>query len=108
VNVFDDLRQLSLNKVKALEYGRYDINKYRFGMVKLEASCSLAATRNSGLVADYYGAPQNILEYTFGGTRELKVVFFECVWFDPVNDTRSWVRSIVYYTQVWLQQMANE
>jgi hypothetical protein len=26
-----------------------------------------------------------ILEYTFSGTKELKVVFFECDWFDPVN-----------------------
>jgi hypothetical protein len=24
----------------------------------------------------------------FGGAKELKVVFFECDWFDPVNDTR--------------------
>jgi hypothetical protein len=28
--VSDDLRQLSLGQVKALEYGRYDINGYRF------------------------------------------------------------------------------
>jgi hypothetical protein len=31
---------------------------------------------------------KKIIEYTFGGTKELKVVFFECDWFDPVNDTR--------------------
>jgi hypothetical protein len=51
--------------VKALEYGRYDINGYHFLMVKLEASRPLAATTNnrvvangedaSGLAADYYG-----------------------------------------------------
>jgi hypothetical protein len=29
-----------------------------------------------------------ILEYTFGGAKELKVVFFEYDWFDPVNGTR--------------------
>jgi hypothetical protein len=29
-----------------------------------------------------------VLQYTFGGIKELKVVFFECDWFDPVNSTR--------------------
>jgi hypothetical protein len=57
-----------------------------FWTVKLEASRPLAATTNSGviangedarrLVADYYGVLQKILEYTFGGTKELKVEFF--------------------------------
>jgi hypothetical protein len=70
--------------VKALEYGRYDINGYHFRMVKLEVSHSLAATTNSGVVAngedasglaaDYYGVLQKIIEYTFGGTKELKVI----------------------------------
>jgi hypothetical protein len=64
-NVSDDLWQLSLGLVKALEYGRYDINGYRFQMVKLEASRPLAAKTNSGVVTsdentsglavDYYG-----------------------------------------------------
>jgi hypothetical protein len=31
---------------------------------------------------------KKILEYTFGNTKELKVMFIECDWFDPVNDTR--------------------
>jgi hypothetical protein len=72
--------------VKALEYGRYDINGYHFWMTKLEASHSLAATTNSGVVAngedasapaaDYYGILQKIIEYTFDGNKELKVVFF--------------------------------
>jgi hypothetical protein len=84
--------------VKALEYGRYDINGYRFQTVKLEASRPLAATTNNrvvannedarGLAADYYGVLQKIIEYTFGGTKELKVVFFECDWFGPVNGTK--------------------
>jgi hypothetical protein len=62
--VSDDLRQMSLGLVKALEYGRCDINGYRFQMVKLEVSHPLAATTNnqviandedaSGLAADYY------------------------------------------------------
>jgi hypothetical protein len=56
--------------------------------VKLEASHPLVATTNSGvaangenasrLVAYCYGILQKIIEYTFSGTKELKVVFFEC------------------------------
>jgi hypothetical protein len=84
--------------VKALEYGRYDINRYYFQTVELDVSRSLAATTNngvvansedaSGLAADYYDVLQKIIEYTFGGNKEPKVVFFECDWFDPVNGTR--------------------
>jgi hypothetical protein len=69
--VFDDLRQLSLGQVKALEYDRYDINEYHFWMAKLEASCPLAATTNSGVIANgeddsglatnYYGVLQKSL-----------------------------------------------
>jgi hypothetical protein len=98
INVPDDLRQLSLGQVKALEYGRYDINGYHFRTMKLEASHPLAAITNSGVVAngedasrlaaDNYGILKKILEYTFGGAKELKVVFFECDWFDPVKSTR--------------------
>jgi hypothetical protein len=50
--VSDDLRQLSLGQVKALEYGRYDINGYHFQMVKLEVSHPLVATINNGVVAN--------------------------------------------------------
>jgi hypothetical protein len=74
------------------------MNRYHFWTVKLEASHPVAATTNnrvvengedaSGLAADYYGVLQKIIEYMFGGTKELKVVFFECDWFDPVNGTR--------------------
>jgi hypothetical protein len=79
VNIFDDLRQLSLGQVKALEYGRYDINGYRFWTMKLEASRPLAATINNGVVANsedssglaayYYGILQKIIKYTFDGTK---------------------------------------
>jgi hypothetical protein len=89
VNVSDNLRQLSLSQVKALESGRYDINRYHFRTVKLEAGHLLAATTNSrvvangedasGLAADYYGVLQKILEYTFGGSKELKVVFLNVI-----------------------------
>jgi hypothetical protein len=86
INVSNDLRQLSLGQVKALEYNRFDINGYRFRTVKLEASRPLAATTNNSLVTsgedatshvtDYYGILQNIIEYIFSGAKELKVVFF--------------------------------
>jgi hypothetical protein len=85
-NISYDLQQLAHGQVKALEYSRYDINGYHFRTVKLEVSRPLAATCNSGVVtsgedasgvaADYYGVLQKIIEYTFGGTKELKVVFF--------------------------------
>jgi SPX domain protein involved in polyphosphate accumulation len=84
--------------VKALEYGRYDINGYHFRTAKLEVSRPLTATTNSGVVengedtsglaANYYVYFKNILEYMFGGAKELKVMFFECDWFDPVNNIR--------------------
>jgi hypothetical protein len=71
-----------------LEYSRYDINRYHFWRAKLEVSRPLAATINIGLVTsgedatgqvtDYYNILQNIAEYTFGGAKELKVVFFQC------------------------------
>jgi hypothetical protein len=67
-------------------------------MAKLEVSHPLVATTNSELVTsgedatshitDYYGILQNIIEYTFGGAKELNVAFFQCDWFDPINDAR--------------------
>jgi hypothetical protein len=97
-NISYDFRQLAQGQVKALDYSRYDINGYRFWTMKLEASRPLVATCNSGVVtsgedasgvaADYYGVLQKIIEYTFGGTKELKVVFFQYDWFDPIHVTR--------------------
>jgi hypothetical protein len=96
-NISYDLRQLPHGQVKALEYSRYDINGYHFWAMKLEVSHPLAATCNSGVVtsgedasgvaADYYGVFQKNIEYTFGATKELKVVFFQCDWFDSIHDT---------------------
>jgi hypothetical protein len=80
-----------------LEYSHYDINGYHFQKVKLEVSHPLAAITNSrvvtsgedatGQVPNYYGILQNIVEYTFGGAKGLMVVFFQCDWFDTINDT---------------------
>jgi hypothetical protein len=57
--------------------------------VKLEASHPLVATTNSGVVANsedasglaanYFSVLQKIIEYTFGGTKELKVVFLNVI-----------------------------
>jgi hypothetical protein len=98
INISNDLRQLSLGQVKALKYSRYDINGYRFWTAKLEVSRPLAVTTNNGLVTsgedafghvtDYYDILQNIVEYMFSGANELKVMFFQCDWFIPINDTR--------------------
>jgi hypothetical protein len=98
VIVYNDLRQLSPAQVKALEYSHYNINRYRFHTIKLEANHPLAATTNSGVVTsgedatshvtNYYDILQNIIEYTFDGAKELKIMFFQCDWFDPINDTR--------------------
>jgi hypothetical protein len=50
-------------KYSVLEYSRYDINGYHFWMVKLEASHPLAATTNSGLVANGEDAISHITDY---------------------------------------------
>jgi hypothetical protein len=97
-NISSDLRQLAHGQVKALEYSRYEINGYYFRTAKLEVSHPLVATFNSGVVtsgkdasgvaADYYGVLQIFFNYTLGGTKELKVVFYQCDWFDPIHITR--------------------
>ncbi|WVZ97968.1 hypothetical protein U9M48_043463 [Paspalum notatum var. saurae] len=96
--VHDDLKQLTHMYVTARNYGRYDVNGYHFRTAKLEKSRPLAATVNSGVmtsayddsdnIVNYYGVLQNIVELVFGDPKELKVVFFECDWFDPRNGTR--------------------
>jgi hypothetical protein len=75
--------------VKALEYSPYNINRYHFWTAKLEVSRPLAATSNSGVVTsveygsgvstDYYSILQKHIEHTFGGAKELKVVFLNVI-----------------------------
>jgi SPX domain protein involved in polyphosphate accumulation len=89
VNISNDLRQLVHGQMKALEYSCYDINGYRFQTAKLEVSRPLAATTNNvvvrsgedatGHVTRYYVILQNIVEYKFIGTKELRVVFFNVI-----------------------------
>jgi hypothetical protein len=78
--------------------GRYDVNGFRFHSTAFEALRPLAATTNSGVLTraidaegcetNYYGIINKILEYSFAGNKELKVVFFDCDWFDSNNETQ--------------------
>jgi hypothetical protein len=63
VNVSNDLRQLLHGQVKALEYSRYDINRYHFWTTKLEASSPLAATTNSGVVTSSEDITGHVTNY---------------------------------------------
>ena len=91
------MQQISHGQLTARKFSRYDIQGYRFRTAKLEENRPLAATRNSGVVAstlnddggmdDYYGVLQDITEYTFGGRKPLKLVTFDCIWFDPIGGT---------------------
>jgi hypothetical protein len=84
-SVSNDMRNYHLVRSRHWN-SRYDINGYRFRIEKLEASRPHAATTNSGVVTsgedatshvtDYCNILQNIVEYMFGGAKELKVVFF--------------------------------
>jgi hypothetical protein len=97
-NVLPDLRQLSYGYITITRYGRYDINGFRFRSTIFEDAHPLAATCNTGVVVravddegqeiNYYGVIKDILELTFGGDKDLRVVFFYYDWFDPTHGTR--------------------
>jgi hypothetical protein len=84
--------------VKLRSYGRYDVNGFRFRSTAFKALHTFAATTNSGVVTrvidvegrktNYYGIISKILEFNFARNKELKVVFFDCDWFDSNNGTR--------------------
>jgi hypothetical protein len=97
-NVHADLRQLSYRSIVVKSYGRYDINEFRFCSTIFEASRPLAATTNTRVItravdadgheSKYYGVIKNIIEYRFAMNKNLKIVFFDCDWFDPYHGTR--------------------
>jgi hypothetical protein len=97
-NVHADLHQLSYGSVTAKSYGRYDINGVHFRSIIFEACRPLVATINIRVVtravdteghgSKYYGIIKNIIEYNFVGNKNLKIVFFDCDWFDPNHGTR--------------------
>jgi hypothetical protein len=74
--------------VTVRSYGRYDVNGFHFWSAPFEVTHPRAATVNSGVVTraineqgqeiNYYGIIQLILEFSFTGDKELKVVFFVC------------------------------
>jgi hypothetical protein len=41
-----------------------------------------------GRESKYYGIIKNIIEYNFAGNKILKIVFFDCDWFDTNHGTR--------------------
>jgi hypothetical protein len=98
VDVHPDLRELAYGLVKVRSYCCYDVNGFRFHSTAFEALHPLAATTNSGVVeraidvegckTNYYGIINKILEFSFAGNMELKVVFFDCDWFDSNNRTQ--------------------
>jgi hypothetical protein len=77
---------------------QYDVNDFRFRSTIFEDACPLVATCNIGVLVrevddegretNYYGVIKDILELTFGGDKDLRVVFFYCDWFDPTCGTR--------------------
>jgi hypothetical protein len=97
-NVHADLQQLSYGSIIAKSYGRYGVNRFRFCSTIFEASCPLAATTNTGVVmravdaegheSKYYGIIKNVIEYNFVGNKNIKIVFFDCDWFDLNQGTR--------------------
>jgi hypothetical protein len=97
-NVHPDLRQVSYGYVTVKRYGQYDVNGFRFHSTIFEDARPLAATSNTRVVVraiddegretNYYGVIKDILEITFGGDMDLRVVFFYCDWFDPTRGTR--------------------
>jgi hypothetical protein len=97
-NVHADLRQLSYRSIVAKSYGRYDVNGFCFCSTNFEASRLLAATTNTRVVtrdvdveeheSKYYGIIKNIIKYNFAMNKNLKIVFFDCDWFDLNQGTR--------------------
>jgi hypothetical protein len=97
-NVHAYLRQLPYGSIVAKNYGRYDVNGFRFHSTVFEASLPLAVTTNTRVVtrvvdtegheSKYYKIIKNIIDYNFTGNKNLKTVFFNCDWFDPNQGTR--------------------
>jgi hypothetical protein len=97
VDVHPDLRQLAYRLVKVRSYDRYDIIGFQFCSTAFKALHPLVTTTNSGDVTrainverretNNSGIINKICEFSFPGNKELKVVFFDCHWFDSNNGT---------------------
>jgi hypothetical protein len=98
VDVHPDLRQLAYRLVKVRIYDHYDVNGFQFRSTAFEALRPLMATTNTGVVTRaidvegcetiYYGIINKILKFSFAENKKLKVVFFDCDWFDSNSGTR--------------------
>jgi hypothetical protein len=74
------------------------VNGFHFRSTIFEDAHLLAVTCNTGVVVravddegretNYYGVIKDILELTFVGDKDLRVVFFYCDWFDPTRGSR--------------------
>jgi hypothetical protein len=97
-NVHLGLCQQSYGYITVGSYGRYDVNGFCFCSTIFEDAHPLVATCNIGVVVrevddegwepNYYGVITDILELTFGGDEDLRVVLFYCDSFDPTRDTQ--------------------
>jgi hypothetical protein len=97
-DVHHDLQQLAYGLIKVRSYGCYDVNGFRFCSTRFEALRPLATTTSSGVVmrtidaegreTNYYRKINKIIEFSFAENKELKVVFFDCDWFNNNNKTR--------------------
>jgi hypothetical protein len=97
-DVHEELRQLSYRLVKVRSYGQYIVNGFRFHSTQFEVLHPQWETTNTGVVTrainvevwetNYYEIINNILEFNFARNTGLKVVFFDCDWFDNNNITQ--------------------
>jgi DeoR/GlpR family transcriptional regulator of sugar metabolism len=84
---------LSYRSVTVKSYGWYGVNGFRFCSSVFEASHPLTVITNTRIVmrvvdaegheSKYYEIIKNIIDYNFTGNKNLKIVFFDCDWFDP-------------------------
>ena len=84
------------NRVKT--YEKYDVNGYRFHTIGHQNSRPNAKTINTGVFVggadqnktQFYGRLQKIYSLSFRrGAKDLHLVVFKCLWFDPVHGLKS-------------------
>jgi len=84
------------NRIKT--YEKYDVNGYRFHTIEHQNSRPNAKTVNTGVFVggadqnktQFYGRLQKIYSLSFHrGAKDLHLVVFKCLWFDPVHGLKS-------------------
>ena len=103
----DELRCVSQGFDRTvMKYEKYDVNGYRFHTENHQKTRPNAKTINTGVFTrgsrgvdganyvDYYGRLEKVYELTFNRTNiELKLVVFQCHWFDPDTGPHGGMRS---------------